>query len=182
MSHRTVKAAVADRLTELLPGYLPTPVWVGIADFMPADEARWPFAIVRTSKMLGSRDTGNSELRCTYRVEVAVGVRAPIADADDARAATTEARDDLLDAVRNALLWRRGLAAGIRIPPGQHTEETRPSVQPPGSGAAWIALGTIAVNVTTHETVPRPSTIPAPVPVTDVQATTEIHPADTDQI
>lgn len=181
MGHREVKAAVAGRLSQMLPGYLPDPVWVGTADFMPADESRWPFAIVRTTRMTGSRDTGAQQLRCRYRVEVAVGVRAPVADADDGRAATTDARDDLLTAVRNALLWRRMLSADIRIPPGQHLEETRPSVQP-ASGSAWIALGTLTVEVAAIEAVPAPSTVPAPAPIDTIDVLTEMHPADTEQI
>jgi hypothetical protein len=181
MGHREVKAAVAERLIDLLPGYLPDPVWVGIADFMPADESRWPFAIVRTSRMTGSRNTGGGQLRCRYRVEVAVGVRAPIADADEARAATTDTRDDLLTAARNALLWRRMLTTDIRIPTGQHLEETRPSVQP-ASGSAWIALGTLTIDVATIEEVPRPSTVPAPAVITTAEVDVDMHPLDTQQI
>lgn len=181
MGHREVKAAVAGRLSDQLPGYFADPVWVGVADFMPGDEARWPFAIVRTTRMTGSRDTGAQQLRCRYRVEVAVGVRAPIADADQGRAATTATRDDLLTAVRHALLWRRGLSPDIRIPAGQHLEETRPSVQP-GSGSAWIALGTLTIEVAAIEDLPAPSTYPAPPQITTAEVLTDMHPADTEQI
>lgn len=176
MSHKSVKDAIAARLAGDLPA-----VWVAVADFLPSDESRWPFAVVRTTSMTGSRATGRvDELRCTYRAEVVVGVSAPVADADEARAATTGDRDNLLQAVRDSLLWRRALAEGMRIPPVGHTEETRPSVQQSG-GSSWIALGSIKFDVATVEAVTAPSGYVPPVPVTDVLAAEIVmHPANVD--
>lgn len=171
-----MKDAIAARLAGDLPA-----VWVAVADFLPSDESRWPFAVVRTTSMTGSRATGRvDELRCTYRAEVVVGVSAPVADADEARAATTGDRDNLLQAVRDSLLWRRALAEGVRIPPVGHTEETRPSVQQSG-GSSWIALGSIKFDVATVEAVAAPAGYVPPTPVTDVLAAEIVmHPVSVD--
>lgn len=190
MTHRSVKHALVDHLAAGLPGYgypattdkpdQNTPagtVWVAPADAMPADPARWPFAIVRTTRMPSSQETGDPlVIRCTYRCEITVGVRSDLADPDDSRLATTDNRDDLLTAVRNTLHWSRKLTAGIRVQTRGWTEDTAPSVWEKTGQA--IALGTAQFEVTATEQIPAP-TGSAAVTITDADATAHERPFDT---
>lgn len=174
MSHKTVKAALVDRLTAGLPGYYTPDVWVAAADAMPADPSRWPFAIVRSSRRTEAIGTGDGRtVRATYRCEISAGVRSSQPGQDEARIESTDDRDDLIDAIRNTLRWQRGLGDQIRITSGNWQETTAPSVWEGSNGPA-IALGTITFDVTAVETIPPPTT--APVEVNATTATAVIKP------
>lgn len=177
--HGTVKQAIVDHLTAGMPGYYPNAaqLWVAAADAMPVDVSRWPFAIVRTTRMTSVNQTGDPLLiRCTYRCEITCGVRSDIADPDESRIASTDARDDLLGAIRNTLLWSRKLAAGMRVAGGL-SENTAPSVWEKTGQA--LALGDLTFDVTATERIPPPSTAPPGVAVADADATATARPFNT---
>lgn len=181
MSHRTVKHALVDHLTAGLPGYGHNVgadgVWVAAADAMPADNSRWPFTIVRTTRMTAAAETGDRLLiRATYRCEITCGVRSDIADPDESRIASSDARDDLLDAIRNTLRWSRKLADGMRVAGGL-SETTAPSVWEKTGQA--IALGTLTFDVSSLERIPAPTTATSDVTVVDADVTILPRPFNT---
>jgi hypothetical protein len=176
-----VKAALVDRLAADLPGRTPTSPWVAISDVLPDDGKRWPFVIVRTTKATGHIETGvYKQARWQYRCEVTCGARSTVSDRDGSHLDATAQRDDLLQAVRDVLRWRRKLADGMRIAGPELSEVTAPAVLD-GQGPA-IALGTITFDVHSLETTGPPSDAEPDVPVTDVDVDLSAHPHDTTTI
>lgn len=176
MSHRDVKAALLDRLTDALPARLPEGfpvVWTSISDVQPEDETRWPWAIVQTTRAPGERRTGTpGEWRVTYEVKVTCGVMSTIGDLDEAAEDATGRRDDLLLAVREALLWQPSLTEGglMRLDP-TFTEDTSPT--PVDQKSRAIALGSWSGRVHAYETIgPPDGTDPGPeIETADVTVT-----------
>ena len=176
MGHRAVKAALVAKLTEQLPGWTDLPVTVDRADSMPTDDKRWPFVIVRTTRMNAATNLATDRLVCVYRCEVTCGVRSVSGDRDASLDDATDTRDDLIEAVRWVLRSSRGLGGGMRVTTDELTETTAPAVLE-GKGPA-IALGTTTFTVSANESIPTPSgRIPDPE-VTDVDVTVTPHPAD----
>ncbi len=176
MGHKTVKAAVKAALAARLPGYGQAAAYVDVGDDIPEDNSRWPLVLVRTTRMGTARHTGGRQLRCTYRVRVTVGVRSEAGEIGLAAAQATDSRDDLLEAVRDALLHTPGLGSGVRLSPAGIVEDTEPAI--PTRQGPREAFGQIAVDVTAVETVRRPSTAPPDPVITDVDVEIQPHPAD----
>ena len=176
MGHKAVKAALVAKLTEQLPWWTDLPVTVDRADSMPADDKKWPFVIVRTTRRSITRRSDDGTLMCTYRCQVTCGVRAVSGDRDLSLDEATDTRDDLIEAICNVLEYERGLGDGMRVTTDELVEDTAPSVLE-GKGPA-IAMGTTTFTVSAREAVPTP-TGPAPDPeITDAEVTVTPHPAD----
>ena len=177
MSHRAVKDALVSKLTTHLPYYTDQAPWVARFDALPADAKRWPFVIVRTTRMQTATSTGDDTILCVYRCEVTCGVRATSGDRDPSLDDATDARDDLLQAVRWALRASRGLGGGMRVTTDELVESTAPAVLE-GSGPA-VALGTTTFTVSANETIPPPNGVDPDPTVVDADVTVEPYPADT---
>lgn len=155
MGHKSVKAALVAKLAADLPGWTDQKPWVARGDFLPADAKRWPFVMVRTTRMQAVKYVSATTMVCTYRCEVTCGVRSASGERDAAFDDATGARDDLIEAVRWVLRGSRDLGSDMRVTNGELTEETAPAVLE-GSGPA-IAMGTTTFTVSATESVPDPS-------------------------
>ena len=176
MGHKAVKAALVAKLTEQLPWWTDLPVTVDRADSMPADDKKWPFVIVRTSRMSNAVNVSDGVLLCMYRCEITCGVRATSGNHDESLDDATDDRDELIEAVRWVLRASRGLGDGMRVTTDELVEDTAPSVLE-GKGPA-IAMGTTTFTVSAREAVPPP-TGPDPDPeITDADVHVYPHPAD----
>lgn len=176
MGHKAVKAALVAKLTERLPTWTDLPVTVDRSNSMPADDKRWPFVIVRTTRMNTAINASDTKLLCLYRCEVTCGVRCTSGDRETSLDEATDTRDDLIEAVRWSLRANRGLGGGLRVTTDELVEATAPAVLE-GKGPA-IALGTTTFTVSSSETIPTPSgQIPDPE-ITDADVAVYPHPAD----
>jgi hypothetical protein len=175
MGHKAVKAAIGAALTGRLAGYGQADATVIVADELGDDNSVFPVVLVRTTGMTGATHTGGGQLRATYRCRVTVGVRTDTPDPEAASRHASDARDDLLKAVRDALLHSPGLGDGVRISPKPVTEDTEPSI--PTRQGPREAYGQISFDVTRIDPIPAPTTGPPPV-ITGVEVTTTGHPAD----
>lgn len=176
MGHRGVKAALVAKLAAQLPGWTDLPVTVDRSDGMPADDKRWPFVIVRTTRMSTATSTSDSSMLCVYRCEVTCGVRSHSGDRDTSLDEATDARDDLVEAVRWVLRSSRGLGAGMRVTTGELVESTAPAVLE-GKGPA-IALGTTTFTVSASESIPTPTWQTPDPQIVDVDVDVYPFPAD----
>ena len=152
MGHKAVKAALVTKLAAGLPGWTDMNVWVARGGALPADAKRWPFVLVRTTRMTSVKYVSNTVMICTYRCEVTCGVRSPSGDRDASLDDATERRDDLIEAVRWVLRADRGLGPDMRITNAEMVEDTAEAVLE-GSGPA-IAMGTTTFVVSSTETIP----------------------------
>lgn len=176
MGHDTVKAAIANALLARLPGYGWAGATVDVADELPVDNSCWPLVLVRTTRMTGGKTPGPGTIRCTYRCRVTIGVRPVDGDTATAIQHASDDRDQLLKAVRDALLHARGLGSGVRVTVAGLVEDTEPVIgtrQGPRE-----AYGQISFDVTCTEPVMPPTTEPADPVITDAQVTTTAYPAD----
>lgn len=152
MGHKAVKAALVVKLTAELPTWTDQEPWVARGDALPPDTQRWPFVIVRTTRMQTVRHVSPRVMICLYRCEVTCGVRSPSGNRDSSLDEATDARDDLVGAIRWALSSSRDLGGDMRVSSDELVETTAPAVLE-GSGPA-IAMGTTTFSVSATETIP----------------------------
>ncbi len=166
MGHKAVKAALVAKLMADLPGWTDQGPWVARGGVMPADSKRWPFVLVRTTRLQSTTHAGRTSAICIYRCVITVGARSSSGDRDASLDDATAARDDLIDAVRYALQFDRTLAAGIQVTNGEMVGDTGEAVLE-GSGPA-IAVGELTFTVSAEETIPAPSDAPPVETIDDV--------------
>lgn len=166
MGHKAVKKALVARLKAGLPGWTDQKPWVARSDVLPADANRWPFVVVRTTKMQTSKWLTTTTAQYVYRCEVTCGTRSVNGDRDASFDEATDSRDDLIEAVRWTLRSSRDLGNGIEMTNGELIEETAPAIIE-GAGST-VAMGTTTFMVSAQETVPPAAGVVPPETVTTV--------------